>query len=128
MGDRQGRLPNLRIHSASQWLIIQGRLVGKALAPSAPVTVVLRLPPAQQPHPAGWRPEAGLPSSFDVLGACDARSLVSNACRALPLRQASRGAAPRIRADAAPQSGQGQGSLRCARLRNASKAPQSGHA
>lgn len=38
-----------------QWLIIQGRLLGKLLAPLAAVTVALRLPGEQQPQPAGWR-------------------------------------------------------------------------
>jgi hypothetical protein len=36
-----------------QWLIIQGRLLGKALLPFAPVSVAPRLPVLQQPQPAG---------------------------------------------------------------------------
>lgn len=40
-----------------QWLIIHGRLLGKALAPLAAVTVALRMPllVPQQPQPEGWR-------------------------------------------------------------------------
>jgi hypothetical protein len=38
---------------ASQWLIIHGRLLGKAFAPFAAVTVAVRAPVEQQPHPAG---------------------------------------------------------------------------
>ena len=42
-----------------QWLIIQGRLLGKALVPLAAVTVALRCAPVeQQPQPAGWRMRA----------------------------------------------------------------------
>jgi hypothetical protein len=36
-----------------QWLIIQGRLLGKALLPFAAVTVAPRLPVEQQPQPDG---------------------------------------------------------------------------
>jgi len=36
-----------------QWLIIQGRLLGKALFPFAPVTVAPRRPVLQQPQPEG---------------------------------------------------------------------------
>ena len=42
-----------------QWLIIQGRLVGKVLAPLGAVTVEPRLlAPLQQPQPEGWRMRA----------------------------------------------------------------------
>jgi hypothetical protein len=41
---------------APQWLIIQGRLLGKALAPVAEVTVApFLLLVEQQPQPDGWR-------------------------------------------------------------------------
>ena len=38
---------------APQWLIIQGRLVGKALLPFGAVTVAPRLAVEQQPQPDG---------------------------------------------------------------------------
>jgi len=42
--------------SWGQWLIIQGRFVGKVLAPLGAVTVVERRALVlQHPHPDGWR-------------------------------------------------------------------------
>ena len=53
------RVPENRVTPGSrpgQWLIIHGRLLGKALAPLGAVTVVVFLEPGlQQLQPAGWR-------------------------------------------------------------------------
>lgn len=105
--------------SAPQWLIIQGRRLGKLLVAAGPSARSALLPAVQQPQPAGCRRRSG---------ACALRSLVANAARRPASIAPRAGIVSTARGDAVPQSGQGCGAAYSAIGRAASNGPQATHA
>src|SRR5262245_58421866 len=109
---------------APQWLIIQGRAVGKPLAPLR-VLVISRagffLPVEQQPQPG---PCAALYSAT-VFGTCALRSLVAIAFRLSDGMQKNAGAVRITRGDSDSHCGQSCGSSHSAMGRMSVNGPQS---
>src|SRR5690606_13558670 len=106
----------------AQWLIIQGRALGKLLAPPGNFAVfdfcLRRLGP-QQEQLVPWVDES--------LGSCAARSLIAKALRRLLSMPASAGATTKARAAGTPQSGHPSGSALSAIGRRAVKIPHVRH-